>query len=176
MVGYARTQILVHSPVFIALIPVAVVSGPCQIYWLNQGLAVFSASAVVPTYYVFFSLSAIIVGGLVYGDFDHMHYRSIAIFLGGVAMCISGVFIINSGRDVYYDLHDDDGEPGVAEDDCDKNADTSGDDSDEEETDGFVQITPRQISRSTPRRALSVRCRYLCSNKNMSSILQFVCR
>jgi len=38
------------SPIFIAMVPVLAVSGPGQVYWLNQALGNFEASSVVPSY------------------------------------------------------------------------------------------------------------------------------
>eukprot|EP00038_Savillea_parva_P026207 m.52260 g.52260 ORF g.52260 m.52260 type:complete len:437 (-) comp7361_c0_seq2:56-1366(-) len=90
---------LLKTPVFLCLMPVALVSGPGQIYWLNKALAIFPASSVVPTYYVFFSLSAILVGGIVYHDFDHMKLQALGFFGLGVLSCMCGVLIINSGRE-----------------------------------------------------------------------------
>lgn len=54
---------------------------------------------MVPTYYVFFSLSAILVGGIVYRDFDNMTVLSVAMFAVGVLSCMLGVLLINSGRE-----------------------------------------------------------------------------
>lgn len=87
------------SPIFIAMVPVLAVSGPGQVYWLNQALGNFEASSVVPSYYVFFSITAIAVGGVVFHDFQNMPYNNIGFFACGVALCIAGVLVINSGRD-----------------------------------------------------------------------------
>jgi len=48
---------------------------------------------------VFFSITAIAVGGVVFHDFQNMPYNNIGFFACGVALCIAGVLVINSGRD-----------------------------------------------------------------------------
>lgn len=74
------------------------ISGPGQVYWLNQALGQFNASLVVPSYYVCFSITAISVGGIVFRDFRDMSTTSTLFFAFGALISIVGVLIINSKR------------------------------------------------------------------------------
>eukprot|EP00040_Diaphanoeca_grandis_P016455 m.84867 g.84867 ORF g.84867 m.84867 type:complete len:431 (+) comp25818_c1_seq1:221-1513(+) len=94
------------NPLFPTLIPVLGLSGFGQIYWLNQALQEYDASLIVPANYVVFSLAAIAVGEIVFHEFETMQSPEPEIFGSGVALCMFGVILISTNRDVRV-AHDD---------------------------------------------------------------------
>jgi hypothetical protein len=67
---------------------------------------------VIPTQFVFFTLSAIIGSAILYGDFKKARFHQVVTFLYGCAATFAGVFIIAwSPKDSSSSLHDN-GEEG----------------------------------------------------------------
>ena len=63
----AKDSSELQKPMFYGGIMTILISGGIQIYWLNMALQRFPATSVVPTYFVLFTLAAIMVGGVVRG-------------------------------------------------------------------------------------------------------------
>ncbi|KAF9452063.1 DUF803-domain-containing protein [Macrolepiota fuliginosa MF-IS2] len=79
------------------LILTLVGTGIGQIRYLNRALMRFDSKAVIPTQFVFFTLSAITGSALLYGDFKKARFHEIVTFLYGCAATFGGVFILANG-------------------------------------------------------------------------------
>ncbi|RHZ80590.1 hypothetical protein Glove_134g88 [Diversispora epigaea] len=69
-----------------------------QIKFLNKALSQFDSTEVIPTQYVFFTISAIIGSALLYNDFEEMNIRQCCDFLSGCLLTFLGVIFITSNR------------------------------------------------------------------------------
>jgi hypothetical protein len=66
---------------------------------------------LAPRYFVLFTLAAIMVGGVVLRDFKGISWTTCGYFSGGVALCLIGVLLINTGEPEDPDVDgDDDGD------------------------------------------------------------------
>jgi hypothetical protein len=61
-----KTMTEFKQPLIYFCIVCLAISGCVQIVWLNRALVIFPATSVVPTYYVLFTISAILVGGVLF--------------------------------------------------------------------------------------------------------------
>ncbi|KAF9222071.1 DUF803-domain-containing protein [Gyrodon lividus] len=73
---------------------VLVVTGVLQIRFLNRALKRFDSKIVIPTQFVFFTLSAVIGSAVLYGDFRRATFHEMVTFLYGCAATFAGVFVI----------------------------------------------------------------------------------
>ncbi|KIJ20120.1 hypothetical protein PAXINDRAFT_178752, partial [Paxillus involutus ATCC 200175] len=73
---------------------VLVVTGILQIRFLNRALKRFDSKIVIPTQFVFFTLSAVIGSAVLYGDFRRATFHQMVTFLYGCAATFAGVFVI----------------------------------------------------------------------------------
>lgn len=85
-------------PIFYVMAVVMAVSAVTQVKYLNQAMKLFDATVVVPTYFVFFTISAIISGIVFYREFWGMSALSIFMFLFGCLLCFVGVYFITLGK------------------------------------------------------------------------------
>ncbi|XP_064604648.1 NIPA-like protein 2 isoform X2 [Liolophura sinensis] len=90
-------------PIFYAMLLVLAVTAVIQIKYLNQAMKYFNATVVVPTNFVFFTISAIIAGIIFYKEFWGMSALEICMFLFGCVMCFVGVYFITVGRESTQD-------------------------------------------------------------------------
>lgn len=78
-----------------------------QIKFLNQAMMSFDSTVVVPTNFVFFTISAIVAGIVFYKEFWGMSATAICMFLFGCFLSFIGVYFITQGRaDADTDLHE----------------------------------------------------------------------
>lgn len=91
------------------LIVIIAGTGIGQIRYLNRALMRFDSKMVVPSQFVFFTLSAIIGSAILYGDFEKAQFHQIVTFLYGCAATFAGVFILmwTSNDDDHVDVNDD---------------------------------------------------------------------
>ena len=75
---------------------VLITTGVFQIRYLNRALKRFDAKIVIPTQFVFFTLSAVIGSAVLYGDFRRASFHEMLTFLYGCAATFTGVFVIAS--------------------------------------------------------------------------------
>ncbi|KAI8387005.1 magnesium transporter NIPA-domain-containing protein [Blakeslea trispora] len=86
-------------PVSYVLIFVLVITAVLQIKYLNRALQRFDSTEVIPTQFVFFTVSAIIGSAVLYHDFDGMTLEQLSRFMSGCAVEFLGVYLITSKRD-----------------------------------------------------------------------------
>ncbi|XP_072170574.1 NIPA-like protein 2 [Diadema setosum] len=86
------------SPVIYIMFAVVIITGVFQIRFVTKAMQAFEASVVVPVFFVFFTLSAILVGVFFYGEFYGLTIIRICMFLFGCACSFIGVFMITHGR------------------------------------------------------------------------------
>ena len=99
------------DPIPYLILPVLVSTAVLQLKYLNQAMAHFDASQVVPTYYVTFTLCSISGGGVVYQDFWGFTWPTAFGFIGGCFLCFVGVYLITKKGTVaeqYFELKDAD--------------------------------------------------------------------
>ncbi|KAF7721161.1 hypothetical protein EC973_005158 [Apophysomyces ossiformis] len=85
-------------PISYILILTLVVTAILQIKYLNKALQYFDSTEVIPTQFVFFTISAIIGSAVLYHDFDRMDMEQTSRFMTGCAIEFLGVYLITSKR------------------------------------------------------------------------------
>ncbi|KAI8083129.1 magnesium transporter NIPA-domain-containing protein [Halteromyces radiatus] len=85
-------------PISYFLILTLVVTAILQIKYLNKALQRFDSTAVIPTQFVLFTVSAIIGSAIIYHDFDDMGLDQLSRFMSGCAIEFVGVYLITSKR------------------------------------------------------------------------------
>lgn len=91
-----RSQLV--YPIFYIMVVVMILSAVGQIKFLNQAMASFDATVVMPINFVFFTLSAILSGIAFYQEFFGLTPLQISMFLLGTLLSFGGVFFITGGR------------------------------------------------------------------------------
>ncbi|KAI7874494.1 DUF803-domain-containing protein [Lichtheimia hyalospora FSU 10163] len=89
---YAVSYVLLAVLVFTALM---------QVKYLNRAMQRYDSTAVIPTQFVLFTISAIAGSAVIYRDFDNddpSHLYSIRFVIGCLTEFL-GIFLITSGRD-----------------------------------------------------------------------------
>ncbi|XP_022102561.1 NIPA-like protein 2 isoform X3 [Acanthaster planci] len=84
--------------VFYIMIVVILVTGVIQIRYVTRAMQAFQATVVVPTFFVFFTVSAILAGIFFYGEFNGLTFVQIVMFLFGCFCSFLGVYFITQGR------------------------------------------------------------------------------
>ncbi|ORZ16914.1 magnesium transporter NIPA-domain-containing protein [Absidia repens] len=85
-------------PISYFLILALVVTAILQIKYLNKALQRFDSTAVIPTQFVLFTVSAIIGSAAIYHDFDGMSLEQLSRFMSGCTVEFVGVYLITSKR------------------------------------------------------------------------------
>ncbi|GAB5587872.1 hypothetical protein Unana1_02772 [Umbelopsis nana] len=85
-------------PVSYVLFLVLVLTAVIQIKYLNKALQRFDATAVIPTQFVLFTVSAIIGSAVLYRDFDDVNAQQMARFGFGCILEFLGVYLITANR------------------------------------------------------------------------------
>jgi hypothetical protein len=85
-------------PVSYVLFLVLVLTAIIQIKYLNKALQRFDATAVIPTQFVLFTVSAIIGSAVLYRDFDDVDAQQFARFVFGCIIEFLGVYLITANR------------------------------------------------------------------------------
>ncbi|CAO3674961.1 unnamed protein product [Umbelopsis ramanniana] len=85
-------------PVSYVLFFVLVSTAIIQIKYLNKALQRFDATAVIPTQFVLFTVSAIIGSAVLYRDFDDVYAQQFARFVFGCIIEFLGVYLITANR------------------------------------------------------------------------------
>ncbi|KAI8065925.1 magnesium transporter NIPA-domain-containing protein [Gongronella butleri] len=85
-------------PISYVMILVLVITAVLQIKYLNKALQRFDSTAVIPTQFVLFTVSAIIGSAVIYHDFDDMGLNQMSRFMSGCAIEFLGVYLITSKR------------------------------------------------------------------------------
>ncbi|KAG2175239.1 hypothetical protein INT44_007727 [Umbelopsis vinacea] len=85
-------------PVSYVLLFVLVSTAVIQIKYLNKALQRFDATAVIPTQFVLFTVSAIIGSAVLYRDFDNVYAQQFVHFVFGCIIEFLGVYLITANR------------------------------------------------------------------------------
>jgi len=85
---------VLRSPIPYLLLPVLVSTAVLQLKHLNLAQKHFDSSAVVPVYYLSFTICSISGGGIVYQDFWRFTPLTAFGFVSGCLFCFSGVYLI----------------------------------------------------------------------------------
>lgn len=90
---------VITFPITYGLVAVLVVSALMQIRYINRALQRFDSTQVIPTQFVFFTISVIVGSALLYRDFESTTFAQASKFIGGCALTFLGVYFITSGRE-----------------------------------------------------------------------------
>lgn len=85
-------------PITYALVVVLAVTAVVQITYLNRALQRFDSREVIPTQFVFFTISAIVGSAILYRDFENMDAHRLINFLFGCLTTFGGVFVLTWRR------------------------------------------------------------------------------
>ncbi|XP_046372460.1 NIPA-like protein 2 isoform X1 [Haliotis rufescens] len=86
------------QPIFYIMLVVMVATAVVQVKYLNQAMKNFDSTVVVPTNFVFFTVSAIVAGIIFYKEFWGMNALEICMFLFGCILCFIGVYFVTVKR------------------------------------------------------------------------------
>jgi drug/metabolite transporter (DMT)-like permease len=81
-----------------ALLVVMLLTAMYQVKYLNQAMAHFGTSQVVPVYYVLFTLASVLGGIIMYREFTTMLASQIVAFFGSICITFIGVYLVTSDR------------------------------------------------------------------------------
>lgn len=99
-----------HPFIYIAVV-ILVATAITQVKFLNEAMIHFDATAVVPTFFVMFTVGAILIGSIFYGDFNDAPPLTIGMFTFGIFLTFLGVRFITgnrsgtSGDDIYSEIN-----------------------------------------------------------------------
>ncbi|KAK7502117.1 hypothetical protein BaRGS_00006481 [Batillaria attramentaria] len=92
--GYSQFK----HPIFYVMIVIMVATAVIQVKYLNQAMKDFNSTVVVPTNFVFFTISAILSGIVFYKEFYGMTSMDIGMFLFGCILSFVAVYFITIGN------------------------------------------------------------------------------
>lgn len=98
-------------PITYGLVVVLAVTAVVQITYLNRALQRFDSREVIPTQFVFFTISAIVGSAILYRDFENMDAHRLINFLFGCLTTFAGVFVL-TWRNERSEPQDEEEEPG----------------------------------------------------------------
>ncbi|KAK9470767.1 magnesium transporter NIPA-domain-containing protein [Dipodascopsis tothii] len=101
---------VVTIPIVYPILAVLVLSAVMQVKYLSRALQRFPSTKVIPTHFVFFTLSVIVGSAILYQDFDNATAAHLVLFVSGCALTFTGVWLITSGSKSAADDDDDDDE------------------------------------------------------------------
>lgn len=81
-------------PITYGLVLVLAITAVVQITYLNRALQRFDSREVIPTQFVFFTISAIVGSAILYRDFENMDAHRLVNFLFGCLTTFGGVFVL----------------------------------------------------------------------------------
>ncbi|XP_062583733.1 NIPA-like protein 2 [Saccostrea cucullata] len=85
-------------PILYIMLIVMVVTAITQVKFLNEAMKAFDSTVVVPTNFVFFTISAIVAGIAFYKEFWGMNALEVFMFLIGCFLSFVGVYFITLGK------------------------------------------------------------------------------
>lgn len=111
-------------PITYVLVVVLAVTAVVQITYLNRALQRYDSREVIPTQFVFFTISAIVGSAILYRDFENMDAHRLINFLFGCLTTFAGVFVLtwrNGSSDSHDqeqgELHEESGEESLLAED-----------------------------------------------------------
>lgn len=87
------------KPLIYCVAAVLIFTAVTQVRFLNYAMQHFDSTEVVPTFFVMFTLGAILIGAIYYDDFHDLSNEKRAGFFAGVCSTFFGVYLITSKRD-----------------------------------------------------------------------------
>ncbi|GAB1607182.1 hypothetical protein Ahia01_001001400 [Argonauta hians] len=87
-----------NNAIFYIMILLMLITIVLQIKYLNLAMKHFDATVVVPTNFVFFTISAILAGTIFYKEFFGMTTLEISMFLFGCVLSFIGVYFVTGKR------------------------------------------------------------------------------
>ncbi|CAI9742977.1 2 [Octopus vulgaris] len=87
-----------HNAIFYIMLLLMIITIILQIKYLNLAMKHFNATVVVPTNFVFFTISAILAGTIFYKEFFGMNTLDICMFLFGCLLSFIGVYFVTGNR------------------------------------------------------------------------------
>ncbi|KAK2163192.1 hypothetical protein LSH36_84g08064 [Paralvinella palmiformis] len=94
----ATGHMQLHHPIFWIMLIIMIVTAVIQVKYINQAMKKFDSTTVVPTYFVLFTVSAIVAGVVLYKEFMGLGAIKIFMFIFGCFLCFIGVYFITVGR------------------------------------------------------------------------------
>ncbi|KAK9447213.1 magnesium transporter NIPA-domain-containing protein [Limtongia smithiae] len=85
-------------PITYILVLVLVFTAVMQVKYLSRALQQFESTQVIPTHFVFFTISVIVGSAILYQDFDGASGAKLTRFAFGCLLTFSGVWLITSNR------------------------------------------------------------------------------
>ena len=95
--SFSGSNQLVH-PIFYIMLIIMIATAVGQVKVLNQAMAAFDTTVVMPTNFVFFTISAILSGIVFYQEFYGLTFIEVFMFLFGALLSFGGVFFLTGGR------------------------------------------------------------------------------
>ncbi|XP_065670846.1 NIPA-like protein 2 isoform X4 [Hydra vulgaris] len=92
--GYSQ----LNQPIFYIMFAIMVATAVAQVRFLSKAMSLFDTTMVVPTNFVFFTMSAIIGGIVFYREFYGLLFLDIFMFLFGAFLSFGGVYLITAER------------------------------------------------------------------------------
>ena len=97
-ITFRGTKQLVY-PMFYVMLAIMAVSIVGQIKYLNEAMAAFDATVVMPINFILFTISAILSGIVFYREFYQLTFMQVALSLFGATLSFLGVYLICGGRE-----------------------------------------------------------------------------
>ncbi|KAK9469735.1 magnesium transporter NIPA-domain-containing protein [Lipomyces arxii] len=97
LLSYSLIRIFTF-PITYALLAVLVFTAVMQVKYLSRALQHFESTQVIPTHFVFFTLSVIFGSAILYQDFDGASSEQVLQFTVGCVLTFVGVWLITSNR------------------------------------------------------------------------------
>lgn len=85
-------------PMFYFMFLILALTGVIQVKFVTSAMKEFDSTVVVPTYFVFFTLSAILAGVFFYAEFYGLSFVQLIMFTFGCFCSFLGVYLITQGR------------------------------------------------------------------------------
>ena len=91
-----------------------IVSMPCQIMYINKGLAHFESLYIIPIFYSTWLIGSIMMGALFWNEFDGFEVWQYVVFSAGVLCVMIGVLLLQQREIISTDEHGIEGMQGIA--------------------------------------------------------------
>jgi len=95
--SFSGSNQLIH-PIFYIMLIIMVITAVGQVKFLNEAMALFDTTVVMPTNFVFFTISAILSGIVFYQEFYGLTFLEVFMFLFGAFLSFTGVFFLTGDR------------------------------------------------------------------------------
>ena len=94
LISGGQPIVALKFPITYGLVIVLAATAVVQITYLNRALQRFDSREVIPTKFVFFTISAIVGSAILYRDFENMDAHRLINFLFGCLTTFAGVFVL----------------------------------------------------------------------------------